>query len=84
MLQVEKIEDMNDGLQVEQLIEMAKDDLNVIPVYFKYRLWETADYDEFELEDEMAKAFGESATVMDHDHEIFKHDVRSARPSCYA
>jgi hypothetical protein len=62
--QVEAIEDLNDGFQVEEMIEHAKDDLNVIPIYFKYRLWETADYDEFELEDEMQKAFGPQTRVV--------------------
>ena len=59
------------------MIEMAKDDLQVIPVYFKYRLWETADYDDFELEDEMQRAFGESTRVVGNDDEGFRHGLHT-------
>jgi len=64
---------MNDDTQVEELIEMVKNDLYVIDLVFKYRLWESSDFDEFEMEDDLRSIHGESFELVGEDHPLMKH-----------
>ena len=41
--QVNKIEDVIGGGQVEELYRMAEDELKLIPKYAEWRMWETRD-----------------------------------------
>ncbi|KAA0162622.1 hypothetical protein FNF31_03150 [Cafeteria roenbergensis] len=69
------IEDLNEGFQVEELIEMAKNDIECVSVYFKYRMWETSDFDDFEMDNDLEKVFGDSVKWFDKDMEpeAFNH-----------
>ena len=43
IIQVNKIEDVIGGGQVEELYRMAEDELKLIPKYVEWRMWETRD-----------------------------------------
>ena len=43
IIQVNKIEDVIGGGQVEELYRMAEDELKLIPKYAEWRMWETRD-----------------------------------------
>lgn len=60
---------------------MAKNDIECVSVYFKYRMWETSDFDDFEMDNDLERVFGDSVKWFDKDMEpeAFNHAVSRAR-----
>lgn len=56
---------------------MAKNDIECVSVYFKYRMWETSDFDDFEMDNDLERVFGDSVKWFDKDMEpeAFNHAV---------